>query len=48
MLNMSRRGVLASWRLSPSLPAAVVEEASDEDLSEDELSELIAQEIGAQ
>ncbi|MCX4165233.1 MULTISPECIES: type I polyketide synthase [Paraburkholderia] len=34
--------------LSPSLPAAVVEEASDEDLSEDELSELIAQEIGAQ
>ncbi|WP_322064569.1 type I polyketide synthase [Burkholderia ubonensis] len=33
--------------LSPSLPAPVVDEASD-DLDEDDLSELIAQEIGAQ
>ncbi|MCA3783144.1 MAG: LLM class flavin-dependent oxidoreductase [Burkholderia sp.] len=33
--------------LSPSFPAPVVDEASD-DLDEDDLSELIAQEIGAQ
>ncbi|WP_423383202.1 type I polyketide synthase [Burkholderia sp. LMG 32019] len=33
--------------LSPSLPAPVVDEASD-DLDEDDLSDLIAQEIGAQ